>query len=66
MYLTHLQLATIKDALKQDSTISSPTLDESLNFSSKTVSMTSAQNYILVNSNRGHFLPYSMADFMQA
>jgi len=31
-------------ALKQDSTISSPTLDESLYFSSKTVSTSSAQN----------------------
>ena len=44
MHLTHLQLATIKGALKRRSTISSPTLDESLNFSSKTVSTSSAQN----------------------
>ena len=44
MHLTHLQLATIKDALKQDSTISSPTLDESLNCNNKRVSTSSAQN----------------------
>ena len=44
MDLTHLQLATIKDARKQGSTICSSTLDESLNFSSKTVSTSSAQN----------------------
>jgi hypothetical protein len=45
MHLTYLQLAKIKKALKQDSTISSPTLDESLNFSSKTVSTSSTQNW---------------------
>jgi hypothetical protein len=56
MHLTHLQLATIKGALKQHSTITSPTLDESLNFSSKT-SASSAQNYVFENSIAVIFFP---------